>query len=393
MNTFVLNSESNGMLDKKVGILGGGQLGKMLCQAGSKLSYDIHILDKDKSFPAGQICRQFTEGDFKNFDDVMSFGSDKDILTIEIEAVNTEALKKLSENGVEVYPQPDIVDIIKDKGDQKQFYEKREIPTSAFQLMDDKKSILGLINKGEITLPFVQKMRQGGYDGKGVQVIRNQADLDELFDAPSVIEELVDIDKELSVIVARNLDGEVKSFPPVEMIFNHEANLLDYQLCPANISKKLADEAILISEKIANSFGIIGLLAVELFVNKHQQVLVNEVAPRPHNSGHHTIEACYTSQYEQHLRAILNLPLGNTEIRSASVLLNVLGEKGNSGPASVDGLEACLEKEGVYIHLYGKSESKPFRKMGHVTILGRDLDTAIETSNFVKQNLKVYAKG
>lgn len=381
------------MIDKKIGILGGGQLGKMLCQAGSKLSHNIYILDKDKSFPAGQICHQFKEGDFQNYEDVLDFGSKMDVLTIEIEAVNTEALKKLSEEGIEVYPQAGIIDIIKDKGDQKQFYEKRDIPSSPFILIDDKKSILSAIDKGDISLPFVQKLRQGGYDGKGVQVIKSESDLKDLFDAPSVIEDLVSIDKELSVIVARNLDGEIKCFPPVEMIFNHEANLLDHQLCPANISEEISKEAILIAEKISSSFGIIGLLAVELFVTEDQQVLVNEVAPRPHNSGHHTIEGCYTSQYEQHLRAILNLPLGSTELISCSVLLNVLGEKGSSGPVVIDGLENCLTKEGVYVHLYGKAHSKPFRKMGHVTILADDLETAIEKSNFVKQNLKVYAKG
>ena len=380
-------------MEKKIGILGGGQLGKMLCQAGSKMSHNIHILDKDKSFPAGQICKQFTEGDFNSFEDVIAFGSDMDIVTIEIEAVNTEALSKLTEEGIEVYPQPGIIEIIKDKGDQKQFYEKREIPSSGFRLFDDKQAILNALDHNDLSVPFVQKLRQGGYDGKGVQVIRTKADLKKLFDAPCVIEDLVDIDKELSVVVARNLNGEIKCFPPVEMIFNHEANLLDYQLCPANISEKLSGEAILIAEKIADAFGIIGLLAVELFVTNNQQVLVNEVAPRPHNSGHHTIEACYTSQYEQHLRSILNLPLGSTEILAPSVLLNVVGEKGPTGPAYVNGLYECLQKPGVNIHLYGKAISKPFRKMGHVTVLGHDLDSAIETSNFVKQNLKVYAKG
>ena len=381
------------MIDKKIGILGGGQLGKMLCLAASKLSLDINILDKDKSFPAGQICAKFTEGDFKNHDDVIKFGSSMDVISIEIEAVNTDALMELAEKGIEVYPQPQIIEIIKDKGDQKQFYKRKEIPSSPFMLFDTKQDVVKAIDEGSIQLPFVQKLRQGGYDGRGVQVIRSKVDLAELFEGPSVIEDLVDIDKEISVIVARNLNGDLKSFPPAEMIFNHEANLLDYQICPADLSEKLNQEAILTAEKVANAYGIIGLLAVELFVTKDGLILVNEVAPRPHNSGHHTIEACQTSQYEQHLRAILNLPLGDTSLKSNSVLLNVLGEKGPSGPVQIDGLEECLSKEGVHIHLYGKAVSKPFRKMGHVTIVDSDLEAAIETSNFVKQNLKVYAKG
>jgi len=381
------------MQDKKIGILGGGQLGKMLCQAASKLSLDISILDRDKTFPAGQICQNFIEGDFKNYDDVINFGSSMDVLTIEIEAVNTDALKKLAEDGITVSPQPGIIEIIKDKGKQKIFYDKRDIPTSGFRLYDDKASISKAIKTNELDFPFVQKMREGGYDGKGVQVIKSSEQMDKLFDAPSVVEDLVNIDKELSVIVARNLNGDIECYPPVEMIFNHEANLLDYQICPANISQSLTNEAVLTAKKLADSLGIIGLLAVELFVTKDQQVLVNEVAPRPHNSGHHTIEACYTSQYEQHLRAILNLPLGSTKILDNSVLLNVLGEKGNTGPVSIEGLDACMSLDGVNIHLYGKAISKPFRKMGHVTILDSDLEAAIEKSNFVKQNLKVYAKG
>lgn len=381
------------MIDKKIGILGGGQLGKMLSQAASKLSLDINILDKDKSFPAGQICANFTEGDFKNYNDVIKFGSSMDVISIEIEAVNTDALMELSEKGIEVYPQPQIIEIIKDKGDQKQFYKRKEIPSSAFMLFDTKQDVMKAIDDGSIELPFVQKLRQGGYDGKGVQVIKSTDDLAELFEGPSVIEDLVDIDKEISVIVARNLNGDLKCFPPAEMIFNHEANLLDYQICPAALSDKLSQEAILTAEKVAKAYGIIGLLAVELFVTKEGLILVNEVAPRPHNSGHHTIEACQTSQYEQHLRAILNLPLGDTTLKSSSVLLNVLGEKGPSGPVQIDGLEDCLSKDGVHIHLYGKAVSKPFRKMGHVTIVDSDLEAAIETSNFVKQNLKVYAKG
>lgn len=381
------------MINKKIGILGGGQLGKMLCQAASKMSLDISILDKDKSFPAGQICSKFKEGDFKDHKSVMDFGAQMDLITIEIEAVNTDALKELSNEDIDVYPQPNIVEIIKDKGLQKNFYSKSNIPSSTYQLFESKSEILKAIASKDISYPFVQKLRQGGYDGRGVQVIRSSDEAHKLFEEPSLIEALVDIEKELSVIVARNLDGEVKCFPPAEMIFNHEANLLDYQICPAQIETELADNCIAIASKVASSFGIVGLLAVELFLDKDGSILVNEVAPRPHNSGHHTIEACITSQYEQHLRAILNLPLGDTTLISPSVLLNVLGEKGSSGPVEVNGLEECLSKKGVHIHLYGKAISKPFRKMGHVTIVDDNLESAIEKSKFVKENLKVFANG
>ncbi len=381
------------MTEKKIGILGGGQLGKMLCQAASKMSLDISILDNSKSFPAGQICTQFTEGDIKDAEQVKAFGKNLDLITIEIESVNTDGLKSLSDQGKDVYPQPEIIDIIKDKGLQKNFYDKHGIPTSPFKIYDDKSEVLEGISKGEIQYPFVQKLRQGGYDGRGVQVIKSAEAIDKLFDEPSVIESMIKIDKELSVIVARNLNGETKCYPPVEMIFNHEANLLDYQISPAQIDETLSSTAIDIATKVASSYGIVGLLAVELFLDQEGMILVNEVAPRPHNSGHHTIEASVTSQYEQHLRAILNLPLGDTELISNSVLLNVLGEKGSTGDAIISGLDACLAIKGVNIHLYGKAISKPFRKMGHVTIIDADLQTAIEKSNFVKENLKVYANG
>jgi len=381
------------MINKKIGILGGGQLGKMLCQAASKMSLNIHILDQARSFPAGQICSHFTEGDFKDPEAVLAFGKEMDLLTIEIEAVNTDALKELSAEGKDVYPQPEIVEIIKDKGLQKNFYEKNGIPSSPFRLYENKEEIKAALESGELNYPFVQKLRQGGYDGRGVQVIRSADELPDLLVGPSIIESLVDIDKELSVIVARNLDGEIKCYPPAEMIFNHEANLLDHQICPARIADDLSDTAIDIATKVASSYGIVGLLAVELFVDQDGMILVNEVAPRPHNSGHHTIEAAVTSQYEQHLRAILNLPLGDTGLISNSILLNVLGEKGASGAAQISGLESCLAQKGVHIHLYGKAISKPFRKMGHVTIIDDDLESALEKSNFVKQNLKVFAHG
>jgi len=365
------------MVKKKIGILGGGQLGKMLCQAASKMSLDISILDSSRSYPAGQICVQFIEGNFKDDEAVKLFGKDMDLLTIEIESVNTDALKELAQEGKEVYPQPEIVEIIKDKGLQKKFYEKNGIPTAPFKFYDNKEEIITAITSGALDYPFV----------------RSADDNDQLFSDKSIVESLVDIDKEISVIVARNLNGEVKCYTPAEMIFNHEANLLDYQICPARISEELSNTAIDIATKIASSYGIVGLLAIELFLDKEGMILVNEVAPRPHNSGHHTIEAAITSQYEQHLRAILNLPLGDTDLNSSSVLLNVLGQGTTSGTAQVSGLEECLSKKGVHIHLYGKAISKPFRKMGHVTIVDEDLERAIEKSKFVKENLNVYANG
>lgn len=375
--------------DLSLGILGGGQLGKMLIQAGSKWHLSFHVLDPTADCPAADLATTITQGEFRNYQPVMDFAKDIDHLTIEIEDVNVEALEALQAMGKQVNPAPDKLRLIQDKGLQKQFFTAHHIPTSAFRLYDDKAAVLAALANGEMALPFVQKLRKGGYDGRGVLVVREQADLAELFDAPCLVEELVPIEKELAVIVARNRQGEVVAYPSVEMVFNPKANLVELLACPAAITQEEERRAEVTAIQVIKALELEGLLAVELFLNKAGEILVNELAPRPHNSGHHTIESCYTSQYEQHLRAISNLPLGSTHLHSPAVMVNLLGEPGHNGPARYEGFEACLTMEGVYIHLYGKAITKPFRKMGHVTIVGRTLAEAKEKARHVQQTLKV----
>jgi len=379
-------------MDKKVGILGGGQLGKMLCQEASKIGIRLNILEKDDTFPAYGICQDYHYGNFKDYDDVYKFGQQMDIITVEIEAVNTEALHQLQKEGKKVFPQPELLDLIKDKGTQKTFYEDYNLPTSRFELFDTKEEIINAVNEGKWTIPFVQKARKDGYDGQGVQIIRSEADLENLFEVPSLLEDLVDIDKEISVIVARSESGEINSFPVVEMEFHPTANLVEFLFSPSSVTTDQQSEATSIAESIVKEMEIVGLLAVELFLTKSGEILINEVAPRPHNSGHQTIEGNVTSQYGQHLRAILDWPLGSTEARCPSVMVNVLGAEGYKGLAYYDGLEECLKIDGAYMHLYGKKDTKPFRKMGHATIIDNDLETAKEKARKVKSTLKVISK-
>lgn len=378
-------------LDKKIGILGGGQLGKMLFQASTKLNLNLSFLDASLDVPVGRISDRVTVGNFKDYEDVKAFGADKDVISIEIEAVNVEALEELEEEGKEVYPQPSVIKLIQDKGTQKEFFSANTIPSPAFTLVKDKQDLVTRIESGDIQLPFVQKLRRDGYDGRGVQLIRQADDLDKAFDAPCVIEGLVNIDKEIAVIVARNKLGETVVYDPVEMVVNPEANLLDYQLAPAAITQEKSKEVKELAKATAEKLGIIGILAVEQFLDKNNKLWVNELAPRPHNSGHHTIEACQTSQYEQHLRCILGLPLGSTQLLSPSLLMNILGEQNHTGPALYEGLSACLSKEGVHPHLYGKSITKPMRKMGHINIVMKDLEEAKRTYQFIKSTLKVIS--
>lgn len=380
------------MINKKVGILGGGQLGKMLCQEASKLGVRLHILEKDDSFPAAGVCPDFTYGDFKNYDDVLAFGRKMNIVTVEIEAVNTEALYQLEKEGKEVYPQPHILELIKDKGTQKSWYADHNLPTSPFELLADANAVRQAVTDGRWSIPFVQKTRKDGYDGQGVKVVRSESDLDSLLDAPCLLESLADIDKEIAVIVARSVSGEVKSFPVVEMEFHPTANLVEFLFSPSNITEEQKEEAKTIAESIATKMEIVGLLAVELFLNKDGSIWINEVAPRPHNSGHQTIEGNITSQYGQHLRAIMDLPLGNTAERGASVMVNILGEDNYKGPVHYEGLSDCLKISGANIHLYGKADTKPFRKMGHATIVDENLDNAIIKAKQLKTTLKVITK-
>ncbi len=379
-------------INKKIGILGGGQLGKMLFQAGSKLSLDICILEKDTSFPAAQICPSFVCGDITNYDDVMEFGMDKDVITIEIESVNIDALEELERLGKKVYPQPAALKIIKDKGLQKMFYEAYGFPTSEFELFENSNEIRNAVKNQKLKIPFVQKARKDGYDGKGVHIIRKEQDLNSLLEGPCLVEKMVDIEKEIAIIIARNEDGQVVSFPAVEMHFHPTANLVEYLFCPSEISSQQEEQASELAKQISEKLNLVGLLAVEIFITKSGDVLINEVAPRPHNSGHHSIEACVTSQYEMHLRAILNLDLGNSELIRPAVMVNLLGEENHVGLAHYQGLEKCLSINGVYPHIYGKTHTKPFRKMGHVTIVDIDLQKAIETGKYIQENLKVISK-
>ena len=374
----------------KLGMLGGGQLGKMLCLAANNWDLKTWVLDASKDFPAGVACSHFKEGSFKDFDDVYQFGNQVDVCTIEIEHVNTDALLKLEATGKKIHPRPAALNIIKDKGLQKQFYEKHGLPTSPFQLFADENAIKEAISTGDLTFPFVQKSRTAGYDGKGVAVIKNEQDLAEkLIAAPSMVEPLVDIEKELAVVVARNENGEIAAFPAVEMEFHPTANLVEFLVCPANISAEIEQKTIEIAKKTIEQFDICGLLAVEFFWTKSGEILINEVAPRPHNSGHHTIDSCYTSQFQQHLRGVLNLPLGSTKMKSPSVMVNLLGEAGYTGDAHYEGLAEVMALPGVKLHLYGKKTTKPFRKMGHATILAEDVETAKTIARKVQNTLKI----
>lgn len=378
-------------LNQRVGILGGGQLGKMLMEAGSKMCLDLHTMDNDNEAPCAKIYKNFTLGSIKDEKDVLAFAKDKDIITIEIENVNIEALETLHNQGKKVFPQPSVLKIITDKGLQKQFYKEQNIPTSPFVLLDNRSAVLEEIILGNIKIPFVQKSRKDGYDGKGVHVVRSEADLAQLMDVPCVIETLVDINKELAVIVVRKANGEVVTFPLVEMQFHATANLVEFLFSPSSVTPEVAALADQISRNVASSLGVVGLLAVELFLDNTGNVLVNEVAPRPHNSGHHTIEGCDFSQYDMHLRAIMDLPIPSPQLKSPAVMINLLGEDSYTGNAIYEGVDQVLNIPEVYINLYGKSITKPFRKMGHVTILAPTLAEAKSKAYIIQQTLKVIA--
>lgn len=372
----------------KIGILGGGQLGRMTLQEAYNLNLHIDILDPSANAPCKNLANEFVVGDFKNYDDVYAFGKDKDVVSIEFEDVNSDALAQLEKEGVKVFPQPKVLKIIQDKGLQKQFYADNGLPTSKFQLIENKEGIAN----SDLKFPVFQKLRTSGYDGYGVQRIDSKDDLRKAFDTPSIIEEGVDLEKELSVVIARNEKGEVKYFPLVELEFNPKANMVEFLFSPANVSKEIADKAYGLASRLIEKLEMVGLLAVELFLNKEGEVLINEIAPRSHNSGHQSIEGNYTSQFAQHLRAILNLPLGNTDILVPSVMLNLLGEEDANGTAHYEGFEEILELKGVYPHLYGKEQVKPFRKMGHITILDEDLEKAKAKARNIKTIVKVTSK-
>ena len=368
----------------KIGVLGGGQLGRMLIQEAINLNLHIHIMDPDQNAPCASIAQTFTCAAITDFDAVMEFGKDKNLITVEIENVNIEALEMLEKSGVQVYPQPHVLKVIKDKGTQKQFYKKNGIPTSPFVIFDSAQEL----KNASIELPAVQKLRTGGYDGKGVQILK---DAKSSFDAPHLIENLIDFEKEISIIVARNDKGQISTFPSVECEFNPEAHLVEFLFSPAEISQEIEKKAKEIAADLIEKIDMVGILAVEMFLTKSGDILVNEIAPRPHNSGHHTIECCETSQFAQHLRAILSLPLGSTALIQPGAMINLLGEKGHTGTAIYGGLSDLLDHDNVFPHLYGKEQTKPFRKMGHITITGKTLKEVKETAEKIKNIIQITA--
>ena len=372
----------------KIGILGAGQLGRMLIQAGINYNLELHSLDPDSHAPAAGISSSFKKGSFDDYDVVLDFGKDKDLITVEIEHVNTAALKKLEQDGKMVFPQPDILETIQDKGLQKEFFSTNGFPTSPYMLIEKATDLNELADDW---FPCFQKSRKSGYDGKGVKYIASRKEIHEAFDVPSVIEKAVRIKKEVSVLVASNGHGQISTFPVVDMLFHPTANLVEFLSSPSEVEESLQEEATKLAKEIALKIGIRGLLAVELFIDQDNHILVNELAPRPHNSGHHTIEGNRVSQFDQHLRAILGWPLGDTTALMPSVMVNILGEPGYDGVAIYKGLEEIVALPGVYVHLYGKQNTKPFRKMGHVTITNASREEAIKIARKVQSTLKVVS--
>ncbi len=372
----------------KAGILGGGQLGRMLLQAAANYTVETYVLENDPHCPAAHLCHHFIQGNINDFDTVYQFGKGLDVLTIEIESVNVEALEKLEAEGVKVFPKPSAVRIIKNKILQKQFYKDNDIPSSAFVITQT----LAEIQQHSSFLPAVHKIGQGGYDGKGVQVIKDESDISKGFDAPAVLEKMVPIEKEIAMIVAMNEKGETTLYPPAEMVFDPVLNLLDYQVSPAQLPEQVLWKAEAIALRVVKALKSPGLFAVELFVDKNDEVLVNETAPRVHNSGHHTIEANYSSQYDMLWRIMLGYPLGNPDAILPSAIVNLLGADGYSGDAVYENLEEVLKMDNVFVHLYGKLQTKPGRKMGHVTIMHKDYQDLTHKANKIKHLLKVKTK-
>ena len=377
--------------DFTLGILGGGQLGKMLLTETRKFDITTKVLDPSPDAPCRIACNTFVQGNLTDFNTVYNFGKDVDVLTIEIENVNVEALEKLQTEGVKVYPSPQTIKNIQNKATQKQFYATHGIPTAPFQVFQNTESLKKAINEQQLSLPFVWKSARFGYDGNGVKIVRQLTDLNLLPNDQCIAESLVPFKKELAVIVARNAKGQVRTYPVVEMEFHPEANQVEYVLCPARIEEAVAQKARTIAIQVAQAFEVVGLLAVELFQTENDEILVNEVAPRPHNSGHYSIEATYTNQFEQHLRAILNLPLGSTESKVAGVMVNLVGAEGYQGKVMYENIEQIMAMEGVTPHIYGKKETRPFRKMGHVTIVNPNINKARQIAEQVKNTIRVIA--
>ena len=370
---------------KKTGILGGGQLGRMLLQAAANYPVETFVMEKGEECPAAHLCHHFTKGDINNFDDVYNFGKGLDAVTIEIESVNIDALKKLESEGVKVYPRPDALEIIKNKILQKNYYKENQIPTSEFVITRHRNELARYAN----LLPAVHKLAMGGYDGRGVEILKSKTDWEKGFNEEAVLEKMVNIKREISIIVAISEDGKSAIYPPVEMVFNNDLNLLEYQLSPANIEEKILWKAEAVALTVVKNLKSPGIFAVELFIDIDNNVLVNETAPRVHNSGHHTIEASFSSQFDMLWRVILGYPLGNTKSILNSAMVNLIGEQGYNGEAKYLNLEDVLRIENVFVHIYGKRETRPGRKMGHVTVLSNERQQLIHIANKVKQVLKV----
>jgi 5-(carboxyamino)imidazole ribonucleotide synthase len=375
--------------DFKLGILGGGQLGKMMLFDTRKFDIQTYVLDPSDEAPCKIACNKFFQGNLMDFETVYNFGKQVDVLTFEIELVNLDALEKLESEGIKVFPSPKTLRLIQNKGIQKDFYSQNNIPTAAYQRFENLDSLKSKIQN--LKLPFVWKCTEFGYDGTGVKIIRTLSDLDNLPNVECISEEMIPFKNELAVIVCRNPSGEIKTYPVVEMEFHPEANQVEYVICPARIHDKVAEKARAIALNVSEKFNHVGLLAVEMFQTENDEIIINEVAPRPHNSGHHTIEASYTSQFENHLRAILNLPLGNTDSKVAGIMVNLVGEEGFSGDVIYENIETILGWNGVTPHIYGKKQTRPFRKMGHVTIVNQDIKIARKIAEDVKNTIRVIS--
>ena len=372
----------------RVGILGGGQLGRMLLQAAANYPVETYVMEEDEDCPAAHLCHHFVKGDIRNFDDVYNFGKGLNALTIEIESVNEDALEKLEAEGVKIYPKPAALRTIKNKITQKQFYSGNSIPTAEFLVTEN----LNDLRSKDHFLPAVHKIGQGGYDGRGVQLMHHKEDMEKGFDVPGVLEKMVNVDKEIAMLVAVGAKGETVVYPPVEMIFDARLNLLDYQLSPSDLPQQTFWKVEAIAMRVVKELKSPGIFAIELFVNKQGEVFVNETAPRVHNSGHHTIEGNYSSQFDMMWRVILGYPMGNTDAILPTAMVNILGSEGHNGEPHYEGLEEVLQMDNVFVHIYGKKETKPGRKMGHVTIMHREKHDLVHKAHRIKNTLKVVSK-
>ena len=378
--------------DFRLGILGGGQLGKMLLYETRKFDVSTAVLDASEHAPARLGCNSFHKGDLMDYETVYHFGKDLDLLTIEIENVNVDALERLDDDGITVYPPVNVIRTVQNKARQKLFYVDHNIPTAPFSRYAYSNEIADSISNSVLDYPFVWKSAQFGYDGQGVKIVRNEKDLSTLPNVECIVEELIDFEKEIAVIAARNPQGDIITYPVVEMEFHPEANQVEYVICPARIPSDIAEKARKVAIDLVGKLEHVGLLAVEMFLTHEDEILVNEIAPRPHNSGHYSIEASYTNQFEQHLRAILGLPLGNTESKLTGIMVNLVGEEGHEGEVVYENIETILGMSGVTPHIYGKAQTRPFRKMGHVTIVHKNVEKARSLAGEVKKTIRVISK-